>query len=137
MELVTKFKNVVTNKMAILSYMATFFISIIYNTLVLLQVVDYKYAWGGQLQNTEQMYAFGALSLILQIVFMTIVLIKHKSQSSSIYFKITRVFVLGISAIFLLNTFGNIFAVSLFEKIVFTPMTLVACIASLRIALDS
>lgn len=38
--------------------------------------------------------------------------------------------------LFVLNTFGNLLAESMFEKLVFTPLTLISSILLLRIVLE-
>ncbi len=136
MKIFQTIKNSISTKTAILSFLGLFLFGIFYHILILTRVVDYRFAWGGRLTSLEQMYKFEAVSVILQIVLTAIVVTKHKATTNSLTFKITRVLVFMISALFLLNTLGNILAVSWFEKLVFTPITLWSSIATLKIALD-
>lgn len=108
----------------------------IYHILILTQIVDYKNAWGGQLQTLEQMYVFEAISLTLQILFVGIIYVKASTEKDKLAYKVSKFLTFVIAFLFLVNTLGNIFAVELFEKVVFTPLTLIASILAFRIAIE-
>jgi len=121
---------------AVRLYFAIMLVALGYHALILAQVVDYKNAWGGRLQSTEQMYAFEIFSILLQIVFAAIIYAKAYTRKKNTIYKITKVLTFIIALIFLLNTVGNLFAIQLFERVVFTPLTLIASIVTLRIAIE-
>lgn len=118
-------------------YLVIVLIALIYHALILTQVVDYKNAWGGQLASLEQMYVFETFSITLQILFTVIIFLKLRAKPETFVYKATRILVYTISVIFLLNTIGNIFAVEMFERLVFSPLTLITSILTFRIALAS
>lgn len=111
-------------------------VAFIYHILILTQIVDYKNAWGGQLQTLEQMYVFEAISITLQIVFIGIIYLKSTTESGKLAYKISKFLTFVIAILFLVNTVGNVFAIELFEKVVFTPLTLIASVLAFRIAIE-
>lgn len=111
-------------------------VAFIYHILILTQIVDYKNAWGGQLQTLEQMYVFEAVSIILQILFIGIIYLKSTTENGKLAYKITKFLTFVIALLFLVNTVGNVFAIELFEKVVFTPLTLIASVLAFRIAIE-
>ena len=109
-------------------------LAIFYHLLILTGIVDYKNAWGGQLQNLEQMYVFESISLIIQIFIILLFSVtdkKFKSRLFNILILISLFFLSGLTA---LNTIGNLFAAELFEKVVFTPITLILSVLFFNLA---
>ena len=129
-------KNRLKLSSAIKLYFALMIVALAYHALITAQIVDYKNAWGGRLENTDQMIRFELVSITIQIVFAAIIYVKISANPTGTPYKIARGFVFLIALIFLVNTAGNIVAIQLFERIVFTPLTLLASIASYRIAIE-
>jgi hypothetical protein len=89
---------------------------ILFHISVIAKVVPYDIAWGGRIQNDSEMYIFESISILI-ILFLGLVLlmkgeyVKFRFKNKTID-KILWVFL----ALFLLNTIGNIFARTNFEK---------------------
>ena len=129
-------KNRLNFNTAIKLYFALMIVALAYHALIMTQIVDYKNAWGGRLESTDQMIRFELVSITIQFVFAAIIYVKISATPAGTPYKIAKGFVFLIALIFLINTAGNIMAIQLFERIVFTPLTLLASIASFRIAIE-
>jgi hypothetical protein len=134
--MVERFRNLISKKIALIGFLAISFFALVYHFLIIAQIVDYKNAWGGQLTSLDQMYQFETVSVILQIILSGIVFLSTEIDSSNKLKLMFKILLFAITFLFFLNTIGNIFAIQLFEKIVFTPLTFLAGIFALRLALD-
>lgn len=109
-------------------------LAIFYHLLILTGIVDYKNAWGGQLQNLEQMYVFESISLIIQIFIILLVSVTDKKFKSRLINTLILISLFFLSGLTALNTIGNLFAAELFEKVVFTPITLILSVLFFNLA---
>lgn len=101
--------------------------------IILFDIVPVDYLWGGQLKTKDELFVFELISISIQTLCLLFVVNyrKHFANKTS---AIVIAWILFV--IFLLNTVGNLFAQTLFEKVVFTPVTLVLGLLMLRIAMD-
>lgn len=136
MNLTHTFKSKLSLNSAIITYSIITIVALAYHALIITQIIDYKNAWGGTLPSLETMYLFEAISIVLQLTFAGIVFAKFRAKPGSLIAKITSGLLIIIAVIFVLNTVGNIFAKELFERLLFTPLTFFAAIASARIAIE-
>jgi hypothetical protein len=115
-----------------------FFLSliIIFHFIVLLQFIPFEYVWGGRLKTKQEMYVFESISIFINLLLIGIVLIKTKVLKLNLPFKLIRFCLFFVSALFLLNTLGNLNAISSTETLVFTPITFILSIACLVLALE-
>lgn len=120
------------------AYILIYLLSLIsiFHILVLAQVIPYKIVWGGRLKSEIEMYRFESVSLFLNIIMLGVVLIKKEIIQTRISPKLITLSLWMMCLLFLMNTLGNLTAVDPFEKLVFTPITLLLSIASLFLALD-
>ncbi|MFZ4827301.1 MAG: hypothetical protein ACOYLB_08090 [Phototrophicaceae bacterium] len=133
--MLTTLKNKLSPNTARLGYFAVTLIALVYHALILSGVVPYKYAWGGRLQSAEQMIQFESVSIALLLIFSAIVFAHWKLAEKVVVKRITTVLLYVLSVVFLLNTVGNLLAVSLLEAILFTPLTFLSALFLLRLAL--
>lgn len=54
--------------------LSIFTLTSIFHILALLQIVPYKYLWGGRLQSLEEMYVMETISLLANIFLFTAVI---------------------------------------------------------------
>jgi len=97
---------------------------IFFHVLIMIQVIPYEIAWGGRLQNTEQMYMFEALSILLNLFLLFILLMKGRYIKFWLREKTLNIVLVIFLILFILNTVGNLFAQTNFEKL-FALLTLI------------
>ena len=73
--------------------------------------------WGGRLTNDTEMYVFEGVSIILNLVLGITLLIKANYLKQMIPLKMVHVILWVFLILFALNTVGNLFAKTKFEKI--------------------
>jgi len=121
-------------KIASIVLIALFSLTIVFHFLILLKVIPYTIAWGGRLQNDNEMFVFEGVSIALNSMFLFISIAKHKQIKLGKSGKFINVMLWIMFALFTLNTIGNLFAINSFEKMVFTPITIVLAIACFVLA---
>ncbi len=92
--------------------------------------------WGGRIKNQEQMISFEITSILINIIMLAVVAIYAGYLNLKINPKIIKVALWIMVVIFLLNTIGNLFSNNEMEKMIFTPLTLLLAIFSLRLAME-
>jgi hypothetical protein len=104
---------------------------VLFHVLVLIQVVPHEVVWGGKFEDFESMLPFEIVSIVLNLSFILLVRFRARKPDS----KPGRIGMWLLFALFSLNTLGNLFAETMTEKLVFTPLTLILALLSLRLAL--
>ena len=89
---------------------------IFFHVSVIVKLVPYNIAWGGRLQNDSEMYVFEALSILINLFLGMILLMKGNYLKFQFKNKTINIILWIFLALFLLNTVGNIFAKTNFEK---------------------
>ncbi len=101
---------------------------LLFHFSILTQLIPYNVVWGGKLTSEKQMVGFETISIFVNLVILLIVCFKGQHIRNSISEKVINAILWVFFIIFSLNTFGNLFAESLIERIVFTPLTLLLAI---------
>jgi hypothetical protein len=120
-------------KVAIHGLLTILSIFILFHVLVLTRVIPYNIVWGGRLTDLSQMYIFEIISVIINTIFLFIVLIKSKLLEINLSDKLLNSVLWIMAGLFLLNTLGNLLSNNNFEKLVFTPITLLLSIFSITL----
>jgi len=92
------------------------FLGILFQFLILFNCIPYDITWGGRLKSDEQMYIFVSLGILINSFFIFILLQKGEFINSLFTEKITTIILWGFFGLFILNTIGNLFAKTYFEK---------------------
>jgi membrane protease YdiL (CAAX protease family) len=105
---------------------------ILFHMAIIAKAIPYNIAWGGRLQNDSQMYVFEALSILINL-FLGLVLLMKGGYINYWFKRRTIDIILWVFlVIFVLNTVGNLFAKTNFEKL-FAALTLVFAILIWRV----
>lgn len=96
---------------------------ILFHLSILLKIVPYDITWGGRLENDAQMYGFEIISILINLLLVLALLVKGKYIRELISIKIVNIILWLYLILFALNTIGNLFAKTNFEKY-FTLLTL-------------
>ncbi len=110
------------NVLIVISVLAT-----IFHLLILVRVIPFEITWGGRLKTVEEMYVFETLSILINSFFIFVLLQKGEYVSYFLGKKAITIILWIFFAIFVLNTIGNVFAETTFEKF-FTILTLLNAI---------
>lgn len=90
--------------------------ALILHFLILLRIIPYDIAWGGRLTTDQEMYTFEIVSIIISLFFIYILAQKGKFVKAVFSDKTLSVVLWIFFGLFVLNTIGNIFAQTTFEK---------------------
>lgn len=89
---------------------------ILFHLAIILKLIPYDITWGGRLKNDAEMYAFEALSIGLNLVLGFALLIKAGYLRQILPIRVIHIILWGFLVLFALNTIGNVFAETKFEK---------------------
>ena len=101
---------------------------IIFHLAIITQLIPFTIVWAGKLKTLDEMYAFEAVSISINIFLIIILCLKGNYIKHRISDKVLNTILWFFVALFTLNTIGNLVAETLFEKLVFTPLTLLSAI---------
>lgn len=109
---------------------------LIYHLLLLTELIPYEAAWGGRLKTRTDMITYESISILVNLLILGVILIKGSYIKAKIPGRVINIFLWVFTALFALNTIGNLFSLSLVETIIFTPLTLLSCLLCYRMAID-
>lgn len=99
---------------------------IVFHLLIISRIISYEIVWAGKLKSVSEMYVFEIISILVNILLLTVLLLKGNLIKHKINDKIIIGILWFFVLVFALNTIGNLLSESLFEKAVFTPLTLIS-----------
>ncbi|MFC6996917.1 hypothetical protein [Rufibacter roseus] len=109
---------------------------VVFHLLIVTGVIPFNIVWGGRLETHEQMLGFEAFSISINVFMIWAV----GTYAGLFNFNPNQFFLKGVLwamvALFLLNTLGNLASANAWEKLIFTPVTLLLSLFSLRLALQ-
>jgi hypothetical protein len=109
---------------------------ILFHLAILSGFIPYENVWAGRIKSYEDMIVFESISILINLIFIGLVLLKKKSKIIRNPNKILQIGLWVFVIIFSLNTIGNLFAVSFWEKLIATPLTFILALLTLRIAVE-
>ena len=101
---------------------------VLFHLLIIFQVVPYEIVWAGRLRTVDEMYAFEATSILINLLLIGVLLFKGKYFSHRIPEALLNVLLWLFVVVFSLNTVGNLLAKTQFERVVFTPLTFISAV---------
>jgi hypothetical protein len=111
-------------------------IMVVFHFLILTSVIPFEIVWGGRLKNHSQMLSFETISIATNLLLLAVVSI----YAGIIKVKINQGIIAGafwlMFGLFSSNTLGNLLSNNQLEKILFTPVTLLLALFSLRLAVE-
>jgi len=116
-----------TPKTAIKIMLAILFSLLLFHLCIVVKIIPYEITWGGRLKNDTEMYTFETISIAVNLLLVITLLIKGQYIKQLIPIKIVNIILWIFLVIFALNTIGNIFAKTNFEKL-FTLLTLASVV---------
>lgn len=128
MKSITDYKTMITiqTKVRLVNLLLiVFLLTVLFHLLVLIGVIPFSGVWGGRLETVQDMYRFEAVSIIINILVLFVLIQKRKNLLNGSQNKVINIVLWVFMGLFLLNTVGNLFAESVIEKILATPLTLI------------
>lgn len=98
-------------------FLVLVFSVIIFHICIIVKIIPYNIAWGGRLTNDNEMYVFESISILINVLLSWLLLMKGDIIECKFSYKIVNVILWIFFVLFILNTIGNIFARTLFEKL--------------------
>jgi len=95
----------------------------LFHASIILKIVPYEITWGGRLTTDSEMYVFETISILLNLILGLTLIIKGKYIKQLVSLKTVTITLWIFLILFGLNTIGNVFAKTNFEKI-FAVLTL-------------
>lgn len=89
---------------------------ILFHICIIVKIIPYNIAWGGRLTNDTEMYIFESISIFINLFLSWILLMKVNLTKFKVSNKTQNVILWIFFVLFVLNTIGNIFAKTNFEK---------------------
>lgn len=129
-------KKLISERSAAITILTLLSIFLVFHFLVMLGVIPFEIVWGGRLTDRSQMLRSETVSVIVNLIMIAIVAIKANVLQVELPQVFIKVILWLMFLLFLLNTLGNVFSLNKFEQLVFTPVTLVLSLLSLRLALE-
>ena len=107
---------------------------LIFHLLVIFGFIPYTIIWGGKMKTHEDMLVMEGVSIGINLLFLGIVFLRFHQRSNTTLVKKLRFAFWLFFVLFSLNTLGNLFAETLTETLIFTPLTILLAVLSLRLA---
>jgi hypothetical protein len=128
-------RNLISERFAGRALTVIFSLTILFHFAVIAGLVPIDMIWGGRLKTQEELYVFESISLVLNALLLWVVIIRMNYVKISVNPKVIRVVLWLMFLLFLLNTLGNLMAFNNLETYIFTPVTFLMAVFSLRLAI--
>ncbi len=128
--------NIISKRFATIAVILIFLAVIIFHALILFGTIPYDMVWGGRLKDQQQMIYFEMVSILLNGVMLMVVVFNARYVNVSIRPVIIKAALWFMVGLFFLNSIGNIFSDNDLERLLFTPLTFLLCLFSLRLAIN-
>lgn len=107
--------NFITNN-AIKVFLGLLVMIILFHLSIITKIIPYNITWGGRLTNDNDMYVFETISILVNVFLCWVLLMKGNLVQYKFPYRVVNIILWVFFAIFILNTIGNIFAKTSFEK---------------------
>lgn len=89
---------------------------ILLHSAILMKIIPYNITWGGRIENNIEMYVFEIMSILINLFLVVLLLLRGRYLSCFIPMKVVNILLWVFLFLFGINTLGNIFAETTFEK---------------------
>lgn len=130
-------KKLIGAKLAGNMLLVAFGLLAIFHVLVLLKVIPADIVWGGRIQGVpSNLLTLEAIALLITLVFLLIIAAKLGYMQAGQLSGAVNIGVWLIFVYLLLNTLGNLASGVSFEKLLFTPITIILALCAFRLAIE-
>ena len=117
----------ITSRVAINSMLVLILAVVIFHLSVMAKIIPYGIIWGGRLKSEQEMYVFETISVFINLFLGFALLMKAGYIKSYLRQNIINIILWIFLVLFILNTIGNFFAKTNFEKL-FAVVTIIFAI---------
>ena len=110
---------------------------LIFHLVVIVGIIPFTIIWGGKMKTYDDMLVMEGISIGINLLFLGIAFLRFSQRNNATLVNKLRIAFWLFFVIFSLNTLGNLFAETLTETLIFTPLTVLLAILSLRLALKA
>src|SRR4051812_22812325 len=82
-------------------------LAILMHVLILLRILPYDFVWGGRLKSEEEVIIFESVSIVVQILFISIIAVKAGYVFKGRFKRTVNVCLWALFGLMVLNTLGN------------------------------
>lgn len=107
----------------------------VFHFLVISEIIPFDMVWGGKLKTKSEMIKFELLSITITAVLIVVFATYAGYLNINIHPNILKILLFVMSAMFLLNTLGNLVSENALEKAIFTPITFYLAISCFILAI--
>ena len=129
--------KIITEKLAAYSVLTILSLVVLFHLLVVMSVIPSSIVWGGRLKDKAELFQFEMVSIGANLLMLLVVLVKARILKVALPPKLLTIALWLMFALFTLNTLGNLVSVNEWEKMIFTPLTLILALFCLRLALPA
>ena len=97
-------------------FLGLLFAVILFHLCIITKIIPYDITWGGRLRNDTEMYVFETISILINVFLSWVISMKGNFVKYKFPNKAVNIILWIFFSIFILNTIGNIFAKTFFEK---------------------
>ena len=123
-------------RFAIQVLLVLLFLVLIFHALVLTHLIPDTIVWGGKFENADQLQQMELVSILVNAILLFLILVKGNVLKIKLPALLVKILLWIFVVLFFLNTIGNLFAETMTEKIIFTPLTFISALLCLRIVTE-
>ena len=128
-------RKLISERLAINAMLVLLTLIVLFHVLVLTGIIPFTIIGGGRITTRAEMVRLEVPALLINLVMLLVVAARAGLVKWRINPTLFRVVFWVLFAVFLLNTLGNLLSTNTLEKLVFTPLTVLQALFSLRLAL--
>jgi hypothetical protein len=128
-------KTIITERFASIGLLTLLSLVAVFHLLILVNVIPYDMVWGGRVTDITQMRRLELIALAVHCIMLAVVAIKAGRIRVHVNPKLVTGVLWLMFGLFLFNTVANLASLNAIERFVFTPLTLLLSLFTLRLAL--
>lgn len=105
------------SKIQVKIFLGLLFSVILFHICIIVKIIPYNIAWGGRLTNDNEMYVFESISILINVFLSWLLLMKGEFVKFKFQNNTVNIILWVFFGLFIVNTVGNIFAKTNFEKL--------------------
>lgn len=129
-------KKIISIRLASNIIITTNTLALLMHVLILLNLLPHDFVWGGRLKSEADLIIFESISIVVQILFISIIAVKAEYVFKGKFKRTVNVGTWVMFGLMVLNTIGNLVSNSGLETLVMTPLTCMLALLVFRLAIE-